>query len=562
MQGDGLGIARGEPQAFVERGQGCAGAAEAELQFRHARPGKAEAGRSSGRGTRSAQGPSEIGAGLMDVGGGEVLGGAGFGKGIGGGGGREIQHGGDQVAQRGGQSCGLGAGGVGESVEQGFGLIHAPDGEQHGTEEYFLGVGSGLPSGWISSQCALQITGAIGVQRSSERDGFRWGEFEIIRVEHSGIVEAPLDEAGGEEGGRLDGRLAGINDALFAAGEPESAQGVGQFRFAVEEGQDRSTAGFHGEKELGAFDAGVGDGGIEEGFLGLVAMEQIEETFEEGVGAGLAGGHRRLDQELREFPQLQITLVEQAEEGAAALAGAHDGAGTQRLVCSSGLPGGAVRRQGFNLSVFLKNRGGVVRRRRRGRGREDQATAEPGQQQEPEDGRRESHVAWASRVAVCGATRSNEREKAAWVKIIFLKQSTSAPHPPRGFNPNAEVGRERTQKTQRKTAAWELRMPTKLFPAGKTSPLLSLRCLRSVAAIPFRSSGSRAHGSRSAVSASCRAWAESGRWATSRAQAALKISRRAWPKPVSSSGSPRVSASTRPRAKMSPAMVPGPSGGK
>jgi hypothetical protein len=124
--------------------------------------------------------------------------------------------------------------------------------EQGGSVNGFMGRDADAIR-WIVGHGLQQGSSAPSRQGRSQRRLLRRGEFQLREVEDARVIEAPLDEVGCVNDGRLERGLAQLGDALFTVAQQDHAGFIAQFGFSFQHRkQCPAGAGFDFQGEFGA----------------------------------------------------------------------------------------------------------------------------------------------------------------------------------------------------------------------------------------------------------------------------------------------------------------------
>jgi hypothetical protein len=267
LQGQSLSVTGGKFQSFVQRRERLRRAVKACLQFRHANPGRPEAGRQPGRCVGRGQCLLQFRLRLQRVGSRHP---PACGR-------RRARrrprlplHRADDFTQ-----CVGDVGGRGDSVQAGLSLGNLPDGQQQRRLQEALRIGDRRAIFRKRRSGRDEVSGAIGVQRIAERLFLLVRQFQIIGRDDRGIIEGPLDDVDRVDERRVCRRATGINDTLLPAFQRRLAQGIGQLDFTVEERNHRSSIVRDGKIELSATNRPRGDRSAELNFLRLLPTEEV-----------------------------------------------------------------------------------------------------------------------------------------------------------------------------------------------------------------------------------------------------------------------------------------------
>ena len=264
-----LGVPRRELERAGDRGPGSGDASGAELQLGDPRLGEAGTGPGRGRSAGQPERAGDVEARLGRVGRGEQpcggLGRRARGTGL------PARDGDDLPERR--RRFGPDAG------EEAFGLGGLANGQaERGAVGFLRGVRRDTAFR-ISGQRAEQVAGGVGLEGGAESESAVGRKRDISQVEDARIIERPLDGRDGVEQRGLGRGLAAFDIALFARGEADRAELIGEVHPAFEQ-RDRGVAILaHAHGDLGAEDRSGCDGRLELLLLTLLAVEEVEAAF-------------------------------------------------------------------------------------------------------------------------------------------------------------------------------------------------------------------------------------------------------------------------------------------
>ena len=208
-------VARRELHSFFQRCFRLRHPAKAEMQFRHARPGKAKFRIDLGRVLCRFERARKIGLRLQVIRFRDPIARGLRRIGIG----PRFQRDGRDQRQQSLPSRGSAAGGIEQSVR----LVHLTDGQQQTRVINFVGIRTGPSPMSVGRQRRQQIALVVSRDRCVRMAGIT----QFLQIKHARIIETPLDGIDRLEHRRLPRPAAHIHFCLLAAGDHERALRVG-----------------------------------------------------------------------------------------------------------------------------------------------------------------------------------------------------------------------------------------------------------------------------------------------------------------------------------------------
>lgn len=380
-----LSVGGDELQRSLQRLPGRRDASEGELQLRDPRPREAEIRRALERLPRRRQRAGQIAPRLPVVGLGEPFA-------------ARMRRPpvpprlqgdrGDHVLER--HPAGVVATERGEGAPR---LLHLADGEQNGGAIESGARRAIAPVMGKALQRTEQVARAVGLQRIAQRLFLGGGKTDRRRVEHAGIIEAPLNDVYGIDHGRLARGLPDFGHPLLATVQQDPALLIVEFHRSVEHRQRGAAFGVHGKRKLRPPERAIGRRRMDLPLLILLPAPEIraaalliEDRRRAGTGWGddfqevqlihaQNGEIAKTDRCTAEFPSLDLL------------------AGDERMACRGGFPRGWLAPGFHDVFAFHEL---CHRRRFRGTRARQPEPAQPASSHQIAEWRRPKHCRNAS----------------------------------------------------------------------------------------------------------------------------------------------------------------------